>query len=68
LPGDIFTLYRYQYKPKQQFPASLSDSAPSQIAGFVPLQAGWPAEPIEIEYFTDGRLHLPASWVEVLND
>lgn len=68
LPGDIFTLYRYQYKPKREFPVDLSDPAPSPIAGFVPLQAGWPAEPIEIDYFTDGRLHLPASWVEVLHD
>lgn len=68
VPGDVFTFYRYQHKPSRQLLAGLSDPDPTPIAGFVPVQAGWPAEPIEIEYFTDGRLHLPASWVEVLHD
>ncbi len=66
-PSDIFSLYRYQFKPSQKFNPDLREPIPSEITGFVPFQAGWPAEAIELDYYTDGNIYLPVSWTEVLN-
>lgn len=66
-PSILYTLYRYQFESVQQVSTDLCQPLPSNmIEGFVPLQAGWPAEDIEIEYWTDGRVYLPVSLMEVL--
>ncbi len=65
-PSDIYVLYRYQYKSAQPLDADPHSLEPNNIEGFVPLQAGWPAEAIELDYYTDGEVYLPASWTEVL--
>lgn len=66
-PADIYTLYRYQYKASRRSKTDLRKPKSSKIAGFVPLQAGWPAEAVELDYYTDGEVYLPASWIEILN-
>ncbi|GIK38019.1 MAG: hypothetical protein BroJett011_18520 [Chloroflexota bacterium] len=66
-PADIYTLYRYQFKRSRTLKTDLHKPQSSKIAGFVPLQAGWPAEALELDYYTDGEVYLPASWTEVLN-
>ena len=65
-PANIYALYRYQYESTSLFENDLHELTPTPIKGFVPLQAGWPAYPIEIDYYTNGKIYLPASWVEVL--
>ncbi len=65
-PSDIYVLYRYQYKSAQPLDSDPHSFEPSNIEGFVPFQAGWPAEAIELDYYTDGEIYLPASWTEVL--
>jgi len=65
-PSTLYTLYRYQFKPEKRFEADLRHPTPSAIEGFVPVRAGWPAEDtIELDYWTDGDVHLPVSLVEM---
>jgi len=65
-PSTLYTLYRYQFKPARKGIADLNQPVPSAIEGFVPVRAGWPAEDkIELEYWTDGQMYLPASLMEL---
>lgn len=66
-PSTLYTLYRYQFKTSQPLQHDLRQPVPSAIEGFVPMCAGWPAEDsIELDYWTDGQVFIPASFVEAL--
>ncbi len=66
-PSTLYTLYRYEFAADGTYPIDLADTVPSPVRGFVPVRAGWPAEgEIELEYWTDGTVHLPVSLVELL--
>lgn len=66
-PSTLYTLYRYQFKPAaRKTEMDLHQPAPSAIEGFVPVRAGWPASgDIELDFWTDGQGHIPASLVEL---
>ena len=66
-PSTLYTLYRYHYKPTEAGDPDLRKPVPTPIQGFAPARAGWPAEgAIELEYWTDGQVFLPASLPELL--
>lgn len=46
--------------------SKLTDETPNPIAGFVPFWAGWPAEPVALDYWTDGEVFFPVAVLEVL--
>ena len=65
-PSTLYTLYRYQYKPRQKSPVDLRQAVPSTIEGFAPVRAGWPSDDdMELEYWTDGQVFLPVALVEL---
>lgn len=64
--GSLYPLYRYQYRPHLQLSANLGEATPSSIDGFVPFWGGWAEEEIEMDYWTDDEIYLPASLIEVL--
>jgi len=66
-PSTLYALYRYEYAAHEDGGADPRQPQPSAIKGFVPLRAGWPAEEqVELEYWSDGDVFLPASLVEAL--
>lgn len=64
--GTLFPLYRYQYQQKLQADDDLGQPKPSAIDGFVPFWAGWADESVELDYWTDGELYIPATLLEAL--
>lgn len=65
IPSTIYTLYRHKHEDKL-LPGELADPVANPIAGFMPFRGGWPAEPVELDYWTDGEVFIPASLLEVL--
>ncbi len=65
IPSTVYTLYRHKHEGQIALDR-LAEPVPNPIAGFMPFRAGWPAEPVEIDYWTDGEVLIPASLLEVL--
>jgi CRISPR/Cas system-associated protein Cas5 (RAMP superfamily) len=64
-PADFVFLYRHEHTGEIPLEA-LADVTPSPVAGFVPFWGGWPAEPVTLDYWTDGQVFIPAGLLEVL--
>lgn len=64
--GTLFPLYRYQYRSVLALDSGPAQPDPSPIEGFVPLWVGRTDEEIELDYWTDGVVYIPASFVEAL--
>ncbi len=61
-PSTLYSLYRYKYRAGADGAGDLREPIASEVEGFVPVRAGWPAEDvIELEYWTDGQVYLPVS-------
>lgn len=63
-PSTIYTLYRHEHKNGPSLD-QLAEEVPNEITGFVPFRGGWPAKPINLDYWTDGEVFIPVSLLEV---
>ena len=66
VPCEAFPLYRYAWGDGASEDINLTLPEPSNIEGFVPFVAGEVHGEIELEYYTDGNVHLPKPFVDVL--
>ena len=65
-PCEAFPLYRYAWKTGAVQNTSLANPEPSAIDGFIPFVAGEIQGEIELDYYTDGTVHLPKSFIDEL--
>ena len=66
IPCEAFPLYRYKWKRGASENTALGVLEPSQISGFVPFIAGQTDGEIELDYYTDGTVHLPKPFIDEL--
>ena len=66
VPCEAFPLYRYAWGNGASESVNLTLPVPSNIEGFVPFVAGEVHEDIELEYYTDGNVHLPKPFIDEL--
>ena len=65
-PCEAFPLYRYAWGIDASEHTNLSHPDPSVIDGFIPFVAGEIHGEIELDYYTDGDVHLPKSFIDEL--
>ena len=65
-PCEAFPLYRYAWGIAASEHTYLAHSEPSSIKGFIPFVAGEIHGAIELDYYTDGNVHLPKSFIDEL--
>ena len=65
-PCEAFPLYRYAWGPGAAGRTNLENLEPSSIKGFVPFVAGQVLGEIKLEYYTNGTVHLPKSFIDEL--
>lgn len=68
VPCEAFPLYRYAWRNGASENSNLAHPEPSAIEGFIPFVAGQIREVIELEYYTDGKVHLPKSFIDELRE
>ena len=68
VPCEAFPLYRYAWGNRAIQNAHLAHPEPSAIEGFIPFVAGEVREVIELDYYTDGNVHLPKSFIDELQE
>ena len=66
VPCEAFPLYRYAWGGGASKNTSLAHPEPSAIEGFIPFVAGEIHGEIELDYYTDGNVHLPKSFIDEL--
>lgn len=66
VPCEAFPLYRYACRTGASQNTNLAYPEPSAIEGFIPFVAGEVREVIELDYYTDGNVHLPKSFIDEL--
>ena len=66
VPCEAFPLYRYAWGIGASENTNLTHPEPSAIEGFIPFVAGEVREVIELEYYTDGNVHLPKPFIDEL--
>lgn len=66
VPCEAFPLYRYAWETGTTQNTNLSHPEPSTIEGFIPFVAGEVREAIELDYYTDGNVHLPKPFIDEL--
>ena len=66
VPCEAFPLYRYAWRSGASKNTNLAQPEPSAIEGFIPFVAGEVREGIELDYYTDGKVHLPKSFIDEL--
>ena len=66
VPCEAFPLYRYAWAGGASKNTSLAHPEPSAIEGFIPFVAGEIHGEIELDYYTDGNVHLPKSLIDEL--
>ena len=66
VPCEAFPLYKYKWKKSASENTALDMLEPSQISGFVPFIAGQTDGAIELDYYTDGTVHLPKPFIDEL--
>ncbi len=66
LPCKAFPLYRYAWGDGASKGISLTFPEPSDIKGFVPFVVGEVHGEIELDYYTDGNVHLPKAFIDEL--
>ncbi len=65
LPADMFVAYRHEHCDNKRGEKHPSAPEPSGVKGFTSIWLGWPSEMVEMEYFSDGKHHIPAGMLEV---
>ena len=66
IPCEAFPLYRYAWGEGASENINLTLPEPSDIKGFIPFVAGEVHGEIELDYYTDGNVHLPKPFVDEL--
>lgn len=66
IPCEAFSLYRYAWELTAPVTTDLEHLEPSAIKGFVPFVAGKVHKEIELDYYTDGTVHLPKPFIDEL--
>ena len=66
IPCEAFSLYRYAWELGAPASTTLEHLEPSAIKGFVPFVAGEVHKAIELDYYTDGTVHLPKPFIDEL--
>lgn len=66
VPCEAFPLYRYAWGTSASQNTNLAHPEPSAIEGFIPFVAGEVQQKIELDYYTDGNVHLPKSFIDEL--
>ena len=66
VPCEAFPLYRYAWGTDAAQNTNLANPEPSAIEGFIPFVAGEVREGIKLNYYTDGSVHLPKSFIDEL--
>lgn len=65
-PCEAFPLYRYAWGIGAGERTNLVQPEPSAIKGFTPFVVGEIHGEIELDYYTDGKVHLPKSFIDEL--
>jgi hypothetical protein len=68
VPCEAFPLYRYAWGIGASENTNLAHPDPSAIEGFIPFVAGKVREVIELDYYTDGNVHLPKPFIDELQE
>ena len=68
IPCEAFPLYRYAWRTSAAQYTNLAHPEPSAIEGFIPFVAGEVREAIELDYYTDGNVHLPKPFIDELRE
>ena len=68
VPCEAFPLYRYAWGIGASENTNLAHPEPSAIEGFIPFIAGEVREVIELDYYTDGNVHLPKPFIDELRE
>ncbi len=68
VPCEAFPLYRYAWEIDASEHTSLAHPEPSAIEGFIPFVAGEIRGEIELDYYTDGNVHLPKPFIDELQE
>ena len=68
VPCEAFPLYRYAWGIGASENTNLAHPEPSAIEGFIPFVAGEVREVIELDYYTDGNVHLPKPFIDELRE
>ncbi|RKU25651.1 hypothetical protein C6499_14610 [Candidatus Poribacteria bacterium] len=66
VPCEAFPLYRYAWGIGASEHTNLAHPQPSSIEGFIPFVAGEVHGAIELDYYTDGNIHLPKPFIDEL--
>ncbi|RKU11721.1 hypothetical protein C6502_07560 [Candidatus Poribacteria bacterium] len=66
IPCEAFPLYRYAWEGETSADTPLEHPEPSSIKGFIPFVAGETQGEIELDYYTDGAVHLPKLFIDEL--
>lgn len=66
VPCEAFPLYRYAWGDRASVGINLTIPEPSDIKGFIPFVAGEIHGELELDYYTDGNVHLPKPFVDEL--
>ena len=66
IPCEAFPLYRYAWAFGASARTTLEHPEPSAIKGFIPFVAGEVRGEIELDYYTDGTVHLPKPFIDEL--
>ena len=66
VPCEAFPLYRYAWGIGASEHTNLAHPQPSAIDGFIPFVAGEVHGAIELDYYTDGNVHLPKPFIDEL--
>ena len=65
-PCEAFPMYRYAWGVGASERTNLGHPEPSSIKGFIQFVVGQIHGEIELDYYTDGTVHLPKSFVDEL--
>ena len=65
-PCEAFPMYRYAWGVGASNRTNLTHPEPSSIKGFIQFVAGQVHGEIELDYYTDGTVHLPKSFIDEL--
>ena len=68
VPCEAFPLYRYAWGIGASDNTNLTHPEPSAIEGFIQFVAGEVREVIELDYYTDGNVHLPKPFIDELRE
>lgn len=66
VPCEAFPLYRYAWGGDASENINLTHPEPSDIKGFVPFVAGEVQGELELDFYTDGKVHLPKPFIHEL--